>query len=87
MPIISDVSVTHTLIRIEVDMAGPFLVATFAQTIDGQGNGTRTLHIGGAAFGALLGMPASAGKSRADDITDAIYAHAIASGQISGVIA
>lgn len=87
MPIVRNAVVSHTLVNVQVDIPGAYMVATFRKDVDGQGAGFVPLRIEGPDMMNIIGAPAHADKARADDITDAVYAFAIASNAIAGEIA
>ena len=86
MPIHKPATVTHTLINVIVDIPGRFMVCTFAKDIDGVGQGHIEMRIEGMDMLAIIGVQGDGTKTRADDITDAVYAHALECGAIVGSI-
>lgn len=86
MPIQKNAVVRYTFMRMDVDMSGPFISAQFNMSVDGEAVGSRSVSITGNDLLALIGVPGEPGKPRGADITDAIYAYAISSGQLVGEI-
>lgn len=86
MPVTKSSAVAYTLNHITVNMVEGFLRCTFVRTIDGVAAGVMDMRVDGADMLALLGVATTPGKSVANDITDVVYAHAIATGVIDGAI-
>ena len=87
MPIHKPAVVTHTLVNVVVDIPGRFMLCTFTNDIDGVGQGQIVMPIEAGDMLAIIGVQGDGTKSRADDITDAVYAHALECGAISESIA
>lgn len=87
MPVVAPGVVSHVILRFSVDMPNLTAVAVFQRLLDGHAIGTVELRVDGDALLGLLGAAPAPGKSRGDDMTDCIYAHALAVGAISGSIA
>ena len=86
MPITKQSTVTHTLTRVTVDMLDGYIGAAFTRSLDGVACSVVDMRVEGAAMAALLGRNTTPGTTLANDITDAIYAYALASGVLDGVI-
>lgn len=88
MPVIQPGPISYTLTVFSVDMLNLTASATFRATVGGVAVGEVSIGVGPDALVPLLQKLPDAGKSRADDITDAIYQHAISVGALpSGEIA
>ena len=86
MPISKNATINHTLMNVVVDIPGAYMLCTFRKDIDGIGQGDVVMRVDGADMLGIIGVPASGVKSRADDITDAVYEYAVSSGAIAGSI-
>lgn len=87
MPITKPATVSHTLIKVVVDIAGGFMLAEFIKAIDGVDTGRVELRIETGDMINIINVVGDSSKTRADDITDAIYNHALSIGAIDGSIA
>ena len=87
MPITRQAVLNHTLMNIQVDMAGLFMECTFIKSMDGIDQGKVVMRIDGQNMLNIIGVPGNLQKTRGADITDAVYEFALASGAISGVVA
>jgi len=86
MPITRNATQTFTLRSLLVDMAVPRATAAFTVSIDGTPTGEIQVTAEGADVLTLLGANPDATKTRGADMTDAVYAYAISSGALNGVI-
>lgn len=62
------------------------MTVDFIRTIDGVPDGSVVMSLAGAELGALLATPANAGSALADEISLALYTHAVAASIITGAI-
>ena len=86
MPITISGQVNYVLMNLAVDMRALSASATFDVLANGDKVGEITLGIHQADLMGILTTVPNEGKTRADDITDAIYAYAVQTGAISGAI-
>lgn len=86
MPIVLPGTVEYKLMGFSVDMGAMNASARFATLIDGREVGVVEIGVGTADLVPLLRAQPVAGKSRADDITDAIYQYANGAGILPGTI-
>ena len=87
MPVTNAAAViAYTLVKVNVDMQLGTIWCHFARTINGAQDGGADMTIEGADAVTLFATQATAGQPLNAEITDAIYAYAIAQGVISGVI-
>ena len=87
MPVTNAAAViANTLVKVNVDMQLGTVWCHFARTINGNDDGGVDMTIEGADTVALFATQATAGQPLNTEITDAIYAYAIAQGVISGVV-
>jgi hypothetical protein len=86
MPITHPGSVEYILIFFSVDMDAMSAVAKFKVVVDGTKVGEVEIGVPSATLGPMLAGTADAGKSRAADITDLIYQHAISTEVLPGTI-
>jgi len=86
MPVTSTVTQAYVISGVAVDMATPALTVSFSRTINGADVGGPSLHLEGAAFAAVFNAPADGTKTRADDLSIALYNAAVAAGIISGAV-
>lgn len=86
MPISSTATISHVLVDWTVNIQSAVGQAVFATLVDGVQTGTKTMRVEGLELQGLLGAMPTLGKTRADDITDAVYEHAVNTGFIVGEI-
>lgn len=86
MPVTHPGSVEYKLIFFSVDMNAMSAVAKFSVTVDGTQVGEKEIGVPPEILGPMLAGVSAPGKSRADDITDLIYEHAINTGVLPGTI-
>lgn len=86
MPVAHTGTCQYTLIHFAVDMLALAGTAKFRTTVNGIYVGDIEIGVGPDALGPMLAAQPESGKSRAFDITDAIYAHAISVGALPGEI-
>jgi hypothetical protein len=86
MPVTKQSEVAYVLTAVVVNMIDMYAKCDFTRTIDGEITGTLSGLIEGPEFATLLATQATAGQPLGSEITDAIYAHFISKGTISGVI-
>lgn len=85
MPITKQVTVTHTLMKINVDMAAMSMWCYFERKTDGIVDGGYEVNINGTDLAALFSTQATAAQPLSDEITVAIYNYAVANNLIAGV--
>lgn len=86
MPISRTVTLTTVLITFSLDMPTMTAHCVFQNYIDGAAASTTEFSVVGADLAKVMTAPAVVGKSRADDITDAVYEYAVAHGVIVGTV-
>lgn len=86
MPLVSPGSVEYVLMSFSVDMGAMNASAVFHTLINATKVGEVSIGVGSADLAQLLQTQPEPGKSRADDITDAIYRYAKAQGILPGEI-
>ena len=86
MPIVTTSTIAHKLVKVSVDMDLMQTLCYFSRTLNGVADGGVEMLIEGADMGALLSTQATAGQALGNEITDAIYAVALARGVIEGTM-
>jgi hypothetical protein len=86
MPVVKQSTVSHVLIRLEIDMITVEAKVTLRKFIDGNAMGDMEFTVVGAEMMALLGSMPVAGRTRADDATLAVYEYAVSKGYVEGQI-
>lgn len=86
MPVTSTVTVSYTVIGLNVDLIQGLGKAVLRRFVDGNAAGDMEFDCVGLELQAILGASPVANKTRADDIADAIYQFAIDKGYISGTV-
>lgn len=86
MPVVRTAQVSYTFLSMDIDMQGPCLSARLIVKVDGKDAYVQSISAADAAMYSIIATMPTPGKTRADDLTDAIYAYGIASGQIAGEI-
>lgn len=86
MPITRNVTLSSVLVTFTLDVPSMTAHCLFQNYMDGNAAGTAEFSVSGAELAEIMATPAMTGKSRADDITEAIYAYAVSKGLITGSI-
>ena len=87
MPIITTETVAHYLDGITVDMQAATCDVRFRKMVNGNAGGEISFQIAGEDFAKFLSGATHAGMNRGEDVTQAVYEHAVAAGHIVGEIA
>lgn len=86
MAVVLNTTVKHLLISIFFDNEAAVGVAKFKRFINDKLDGEVIVEFTGQELGPLLFAPPVPGKTRFDDVTDAVYAAAIAKGAMTGEV-
>lgn len=86
MPVITQKEVSYVLANVSADMEQGHIVANLRRFLDGEDTGIIEVVVQGEDFAALLLAVPEPGQTRADDIAQMVYNHAVSKGRISGEI-
>lgn len=86
MPITRNVTLSSVLVTFTLDVPSMTARCLFQNFIDGNAGSTSEFTVSGADLGAIMAATPVPGKSRADDITEAVYGYAVSKGYIVGEI-
>jgi len=86
MPITTPVPLQWVINTLHVDMVNVQATVTFTGTVGTQVVGTTSFDIPQADFIPLITANPTAGMTRQNDLTTAIYAYAVAKGYVTGTV-
>jgi hypothetical protein len=86
MPISRQVTLTTVLVTFSLDVPSMTAHCVFQNYIDGAAASTSEFDVVGADLAGVMAAAPDSTKTRADDITDAIYAYAISKHFIAGTV-
>lgn len=86
MPVTKTVTVEYRLVRLSIDIDTGTGTAVLRQFMDGVAGPDVEFQAVGADLAALLSASPTAGLSRGDDATIAIYEYAVAHGYVEGAV-